>query len=1026
MEKAPKTIKGTVIPIIDKYGILRVTAPQHVMPAENSAETNIVIAIDVSGSMSGSPLIQAKEALVRFVNTISKHHVLITIIAFESSISTMQCNSDSFIKAINFIEDLQPLGGTNFTNVFQELIRVTKANPERNYFIAFFTDGYANESFEVLSPIMNRFRDTVLETRAMAAIHSLGFGSSHDSLLLSRIIGFGTKEGTFQYVPDSNAIGEAITKLTSLIDFSSFWCEIKLSEAKTVRANFQKDENTYTATISIEIDDPNQKFPVTYLLKIHSKKTLVIPIEVVKGVAPTDIVEMAENFTELVRRKLIEITSRMSQEKLSNAQLLEQKAVVDILRDKLSELMVLTLKKKDARKLAVAEKLKECREMFTEYFVAFNEAMTNGVISNVSLAKLNNIAYKGVIDSKVAREMAKRTAVGQKYMEDMEENIKAALKGMDMGKLKEEYKERVEDFGHCAITYQTWIEALEEGDCLCLTYDAERNLQDILDSSTVRIKSINVSVLTAEAFVSAAMFMAKSSNGISLAEFGSSGQSKSLAKVLPNEVVNGILPLYICKEHWLVAKLKMAPMNAWTDTHDILAISKHHPIRIPFLVLIKALDDSKTEHKRMQFQWVLDTCIALYNEPENKELIMEDHKETFDKYLEFPQYRTTEFVRSVPIFFTHFCMAMKYKDIKAENIDTLLKAVMEEMLRRSTKDVTNDRDELMNFVSAIMPLSLKKTAEELAVITVEKQRIASNTSPAAAFVQVLKEKGVSLDERYTPSSKMDLDKTLEELNDKAKEIISSFEVPIAIKEFAEETKSVVKIYNDTLNSNPDVISVLNLAKEFFGIDPKKYSTLEGLGLTANEQIAYLILQNSLQASNVKRKTSVNAGNYLSPFAPTETVIAALERVRKTVLKDSSDYIAGRRLKGKTTLNKTEDDAREFARTQNLYEAAGILMGLSTKSELQLFTAEMLKDNVPLLEEKLKMLFTWEYEGVRLVEDVAGYYKVLSAAFKSALKQHFMHISKPTWYEIGCEFKDKLDETYHRAGKNQTYGHPPFP
>jgi hypothetical protein len=199
------------------------------------------------------------------------------------------------------------------------------------------------------------------------------------------------------------------------------------------------------------------------------------------------------------------------------------------------------LKSKDKMKIAAAEKLKECKEMFTEYFVAFNEAMTSGVISNVSLARLNNIAYKGVIDSKVAREMAKRTAVEQKYMEDMEENIKEITKGMNFEKLREEYKDKVEDYRHCAITYQTWLEALKEGDCLCLTYDAERNLEDILDSSTVCIKSISVSMLTAEAFVNAAMFVAKSQDGIKLTDFGPSKESKSLAKVLPNEIVNGIL-----------------------------------------------------------------------------------------------------------------------------------------------------------------------------------------------------------------------------------------------------------------------------------------------------------------------------------------------------------------------------------------------------------------------------------------------------------------------------------------------------
>ena len=1038
MEKLPtaemlKTVKGTIIPIIDKYALLKVSAPQALMPAGNTTQTNVVIVIDVSGSMAGTLITQAKEALIQFVNIISKYNVIITIIPFHSYIDKMQCTSETYMQAINFIKSLNATGGTVFANVFQELMNMTQKNPEQNYFIAFFTDGQG-ESYEVLSPLLNKFKDNVLNSKIMAAIHTLGFGSYHDSSLLSKIINYGTKEGTFQYISSAAHISEAIARLTPLMDFSSFWCEIIISESEVVRANFEKEEDKYVASVQMELTDPNQVFPVTYLLRIHSKETIIVPIEVVKGVAPIDIIEMADNFTEMMRRKLIAIISRMGQGKLSNAELLEQKAIVDIFRDKLSELMVSTLKSKDKKKMAAAEKLKECKEIFTEYFLAFNEAMTSGVVSNVSLARLNNIAYKGIIDSKAAREMAKRTAVGQKYMEDMEKNIKKVTKGINFEKLREEHKDKIESYGNCAITCQNWLEALEEGDCLCLTYDAERNLEDILDSTTVRIKDINVSMLTAEAFVNAAMFTSKSQHGIKLADFGvgkgsesvASKGSKSLAKVLPNEIVNGIIPIYICKEHWLVAKLKMAPLNAWTDTHDILAISKHHPIRIPFLVLIRALDTAKTEHKRMQFQWILDTCLALYNEPENKELIMEDHKETFDKYLECPQYRTTEFVRSVPIFFTHFCMAIKYKDIKIEDVDVLMKAVIEEMLRRNTKDITNDREEQMGFVTALMPLNLRKTAEELADIAIEKQRVSSKTSPAAMFSQVLKEKGMEVDEKFTLVFNEDSKKDIEILNAKEKNAITEFEVPMVIKDIDEKISSVINMYSYTLKYNPDVISILNLAKEFVNIDPNKYSTLEGLGLTTNEQIAYLILQNSLQASNAKRKTSVNAGNYLSPFAPVDNVKSALVKIRRSILKDATEYLAGRKLKGKVTKNKTPEDAKEFARSKNPYEAAGILMGLSNKAELKYFLDEMEANDIPLLKDKLRMLFTCEYKGVKLIDEVSGYYNSASSAFEKLFKKYFLEISEAEWYEIGYEFKSKLNETYDRANKNRSYGHPPFP
>ena len=125
---------------------------------------------------------------------------------------------------------------------------------------------------------------------------------------------------------------------------------------------------------------------------------------------------------------------------------------MDKLRNRLSELMVMTLKNRDPKKMHGANRIKECKGMFNEYFEAFNQGKTNGVINNVSLAKLNNVAYKGIIDGKIARELAKRTGEGQKYMEGMADAVKLALEGMDFKKLNEEYKDKIEEYGHCAIS----------------------------------------------------------------------------------------------------------------------------------------------------------------------------------------------------------------------------------------------------------------------------------------------------------------------------------------------------------------------------------------------------------------------------------------------------------------------------------------------------------------------------------------------------------------------------------------------
>eukprot|EP01022_Parablepharisma_sp_SALTPOND_P008002 TRINITY_DN135052_c0_g1_i1.p1 TRINITY_DN135052_c0_g1~~TRINITY_DN135052_c0_g1_i1.p1 ORF type:complete len:1034 (+),score=152.86 TRINITY_DN135052_c0_g1_i1:8277-11378(+) len=1029
MEKEPKVGRGMLIPVCDEYSLLKIIVPCSLLPSENRTQTRVIIAIDVSGSMSGSPVNQAKDALLEFANTFKANQVPLTVIAFNSSVSTMSCTSENYAPIISFIQNLKASGGTVFKNVFKSLLEIVKKDPTQNYFIAFFTDGRDNDSYSTLKPHLEVFKDFIMEKGTTVALHTVGFGPYHDAGLLNKVISFGTKEGTFQYVTDSEEIPQSIGKLSSLIDFANFWSEIQLTENTKVRLNFQKDEKeeNYVANVYADYKELARTFPIKYEIKINmGKEWYTLPVEVEKDKSPQTTLQRADDFVELVRTRLITIIAGMTQGKVDTKRLAGEKEKVDKLRDKLSQLMVQTLKTHDPKKMLAAEKLKECKDIFTEYFVAYNEAMTKGIVSNVSLAKLNNLAYKGVIDSRVARELAKRATSGQKYMEQMLIEIEETRKKLNFAALHEKYKDSINEFGHCAINYQTWLEALEEGDCLCLTYDAERDVDDIFDSSTVRIKSINISMLTSEAFVSAAIFASNSRNGLKLAEFGPSKDSGSMAKVLPNEVVNGILPLYICEEHWQVAKLRMRPMNAWTDTHDILAIAKHQPVRIPFLVLIKALDAATTEHKRRQFKWILDTCIALYNVPEHKELIMEDYKEVFAKYIEFPQYRTSEFVRSIPIFFTHFCLALTHGDIKDVDAKTFVRAIMEEILRRKTQDVTNDKMVALNFVANMLSLDLDKTAKCLAQIELQKRQIQGKTNPAALFTQKLEEKGLAVEKKYVSEEQDKNKEEIKELCEKTDKIMQEIEIPLKVEILPEEAKKIIDTYEKVLKEDPDVISVLNMAKELLKIDIECYTILKELGITTMEQMVHLVLQNSLQASNNRRKLSVNSGNYTSPFAPQEQIVKALEKLRKETVQEAKEYIIGREIKGNPVTNKTEEDAKEFASTSNPYKAAGIIMGVNRKPEFLLFLKAVLEEESPIIQEKLKMLFKGKYEGVDLFEDVEKLSKGLNGTISQVLYKYFMRLTKEEWYGLGVSQNELLNKMFQKVNKNRMYGHPPLP
>ncbi len=1024
-----KKAKGVLVPVCDQYSVLKMSVPAEFLPTESTQQTCAIMCIDISGSMAGSALSQAKEALLESVKLMQANNAPVVILAFDSAVSIQSSEESDHAAVNNFIKKLDARGGTQFRHVFDSLLTRIQLNPTRNYFIAFFTDGCDNDSYGTLEPHMLAFKNYVSANAVTVAIHTVGFTSSHDATLLNKIISFGTKDGTFQYVTDSKAIPQAIGNLTKLIDFSNFWGELQIAGNIPIRLNFQKDEEVKAYSANMFVDDSEIKAtaPISYAILVHKGKDVYkIPVDVEMGKEPGDLLPRIENFIELVRTKLILAINRMTLQKSSNEVLMKQKEEIDKLRAQLSQYMTQTMKSRDANKMQVVEKLKECREIFTEYFVAYNEAMTKGIVSNLSLAKLNNLAYKGVFDSKVAREMAKRASAGQKFMEKMVLEVECIKKSLNYEELAKKYKDTIEDFGHCAITYQTWLEALQEGDCLCLTYDAERNLDDIFDSSTVRIKSINVSMLTSEAFVSAAVFASDSQHGVKLAEFGPMQNPNSMAKVLPNEIVNGILPIYICEEHWRIASLKMRPMNAWTDTHDILAIAKHHPIRIPFLVLIKALDTATTEHKKRQFKWVLDTCDALYQVPEHKELIMADFKEVFAKYIECPQFRTTEFVKSIPIFFAHYCFAVVHGDTKVSDLDLLVKSVIEEVFRRETKDVTNDKGLAMKYLCDVLRIDYDTSIKSLANLALEKQSLAAKSDPAILFAQRVEQAGKEVEKQWVAGLEGYSKAKIDELTGKEEELTRSILATFYTAEVDAKIEEYRKKYEEMLKQSPDIASVTNLANVLLKKE-YKFDSIKSLGIFTNEKLILLVLQNAIQASNAKRKVAVNAGFYLSPFAPQEEVVKQLTKMRQETIKLARDYVMSREIKGKPQADKTEKDAKAFVSTANAYTAGGILQGAAKSAEILLFLKAMADaKECPLLREKLAMILSGVYKDVVVIPDIDTITGGAKELVKQIVGKYFLTFNREEWFTIGEKQKPVLDAMFAKVRKNVVYGHPPLP
>lgn len=96
--------------------------------------------------------------------------------------------------------------------------------------------------------------------------------------------------------------------------------------------------------------------------------------------------------------------------------------------------------------------------------------------------------------------------------------------------------------------------------CLCL--DIVRNDACIADPSKLIIKDIIPTFMSGDSFLDAAIF--------SLPKNDQDDRQPAIAQGVGREKVTGVMPLYLFKEHWLLAKRKAGPVFGFLCTLDIM------------------------------------------------------------------------------------------------------------------------------------------------------------------------------------------------------------------------------------------------------------------------------------------------------------------------------------------------------------------------------------------------------------------------------------------------------------------------
>lgn len=177
---------------------------------------DVTLVVDVSGSMSGTKLEQAKAALQQALGTLGTNDRF-RLIAFSSAVRRFQdgyvaASAANIAAARQFIDTLGADGGTNISGALEAALEGS-SHGERLPVLIFLTDGIPSVGEQAPDRIAEQAAARAGETR----IFTVGLGHDVNTYLIDRLAAGG--RGSAEYVPPGTSVETAMGSLMSKLRF---------------------------------------------------------------------------------------------------------------------------------------------------------------------------------------------------------------------------------------------------------------------------------------------------------------------------------------------------------------------------------------------------------------------------------------------------------------------------------------------------------------------------------------------------------------------------------------------------------------------------------------------------------------------------------------------------------------------------------------------------------------------------------------------------------------------------------------
>jgi Ca-activated chloride channel family protein len=194
----------------DHYFMLMAVPPVNVKK-NHSIKKEMVFVLDVSGSMDGTSIVQAKDGLINSLKLLARQDYF-NIITFNDDYDvfapySVQASTVNVMNGINYVTKLEADGGTETQPALKHALTLPH-QPDAIKMIVFLTDGAVGNESQLIALINRHIGKSRLFT--------IGIGSAPNAHLLEQVSRSG--RGTFTYISDINEVRTRVNALFSKIE----------------------------------------------------------------------------------------------------------------------------------------------------------------------------------------------------------------------------------------------------------------------------------------------------------------------------------------------------------------------------------------------------------------------------------------------------------------------------------------------------------------------------------------------------------------------------------------------------------------------------------------------------------------------------------------------------------------------------------------------------------------------------------------------------------------------------------------